>query len=189
MTPKMINFDDVVKENIKELNPNWPKIPDHPYRILITGDSRSGKINSLFNLIIQQPVIDKIYFYTKDVNAEKYQFLINKRENAGLKHFNDSKAFIEYSNDMHDIYENIEEYNRSKIRKILIVFYDMIADMLCNKKLNSIVTELFIRDRKLNISLVFITQSYFTVPKDIRLFYSLFYNENSKQTGTSTNRI
>ena len=90
---------------------------------------------------------------------------------------------------MHDIYKNIEEYNRSKMRKILIVFYDMIADMLCNKKLNSIVTELFIRDRKLNISLVFITQSYFTVPKDIRLFYSLFYYENSKQPRTSTNRI
>ena len=70
---------------------------------------------------------------------------------------------------MDDIYKNIEEYNPSKKRKILIVFDDMIADMLSNKKLNPIVTELFIRDRKLNISLVFITQSYFVVPNNIRL--------------------
>ena len=70
---------------------------------------------------------------------------------------------------MDDIYKNIEEYNPNKKRKILIVFDDMIADMLSNKKLNPIVTELFIRGRKLNISLVFITQSYFAVPKNIRL--------------------
>ena len=99
----------------------------------------------------------------------KYQLLINKRESTGLKYLNDSKAFIEYSNDMDDIYKNIEEYNPNKKRKILIVFDDMIADMLSNKKLNPIVTELFIRGRKLNISLVFITQSYFAVPKNIRL--------------------
>ena len=95
--------------------------------------------------------------------------LIHKTGKAGLKYFNDPKVFIEYSNDMDDIYKNIEEYNPSKKRKILIVFDDMIADMLSNKKLNPIVTELFIRGRKLNISLVFITQSYFAVPKDIRL--------------------
>ena len=91
--------------------------------------------------------------------------LINKRESTGLKYLNDSKAFIEYSNDMDDIYKNIEEYNPNKKRKILIVFDDMIADMLSNKKLNPIVTELFIRGRKLNISLVFITQTYLAVPK------------------------
>ena len=84
--------------------------------------------------------------------------LINKRESTGLEYLNDSKAFIEYSNDMDDIYKNIEEYNPNKKRKILIVFDDMIADMLSNKKLNPIVTELFIRGRKLNISVVFITQ-------------------------------
>ena len=95
--------------------------------------------------------------------------MINKRESIGLKYFNDSKAFIEYSNDMQDVYENIDEYNIDKDRKILIVFDDMIADMINNKKLNSIVTELFIRGRKLNISFVFITQSYFKVPKDVRL--------------------
>ena len=94
--------------------------------------------------------------------------LINKKESAGLKYLNDSKAFIQYSNDTDDIYKNIEEYNQDKKQKILIVFNDMIADMLSNKKLNPIVTELFIRGRKLNISLVFITRSYFAVPKTIR---------------------
>ena len=83
--------------------------------------------------------------------------LINKRERAGLKHLNDSKAFIEYSNDMDDIYKNIEEYNPNKKRKILFVFDDMITDMLSNKKLNPVVTELFIRGRKLNFYLIFIT--------------------------------
>ena len=85
------------------------------------------------------------------------------------KHTNDPRVFIEYSNDMQNLYKTIEEYNIGKKRKILIVFDDMIADMINNKKLNSIVTELFIRDRKLNISLVFIAQSYFKVPKDVRL--------------------
>ena len=154
----MIHFDGVTKENKKEHNPNWPQIPDHPYRILIIkGSGRSGKINSLFNLISHQPDIDKIYLYHKDPYQAKYQFSINKRESAGLRHLNDSKAFIEYSNDMNDIYENIEEYNPNKNRTILIFFDDMIADMLSNKKPNPIVTGLFIRGRKLNITLVFVT--------------------------------
>ena len=106
----------------------------------------------------------------------KYQFLINKRKSIGLKHFNDLKAFIKYSNDMQDVYKNIGEYNIDKERKILIVFDDMIADMINSKKLNSVVTELFIRGRKLNMSLVFITQSYFKVPKDVRLNTSHFFN-------------
>ena len=105
----------------------------------------------------------------------KVQFLISKRENAVLKHFNDLKTFIEYSNDMQDVYKNIEECNIDKKCKTLIVFDDMIADMINNKKLNSIVTELFIRGRKLNISLVFITQSYFKVPKDVRLNCTHFF--------------
>ena len=113
--------------------------------------------------------------YTKDPYEAKYQFLINKRESTGLKHFNDPKAFIEYSNNMQDVYKNIDEYNADKERKILIVFDDMTADMINNKKLNSIVTELFIRGRKLNISLVFITQSYFKVPKDVRLNSTHFF--------------
>ena len=100
--------------------------------------------------------IDKIYLYAKDPYEAKYQFLINKRESIGLKHINDPIAFVEYSNDMQDVYKNIEEYNTDKERKVLIAFDDMIADMINNKKLNSIITELSIRGRDLNISLVFI---------------------------------
>ena len=123
----------------------------------------------MLNLLNDEPDIDKLYLYAKDPYEAKYQLLINKRESTGLKYLNDSKVFIEYSNDMDDIYEKIEEHNSNKKRKILIVFDDMIADMLSNKKLNPIVTESFIRGRKPNISLVFITQSYFAVPKIIRL--------------------
>ena len=82
--------------------------------------------------------------------------LINERKSTGLKHFNDSKAFV-------DTYRNIEEYNPNKQRKILTVFGDIIADTHSNKKLNSVVTELFIKIRKLNISVGFIRQSYFIV--------------------------
>ena len=89
--------------------------------------------------------------YTKDPYEAKYQYLINTREGVGINHFKDFKAFIEYSNDMHDVYKNINYYNPDKENKILIVFDDMIADMIQNKKLNSIVTELFIRRRKSNI--------------------------------------
>ena len=113
--------------------------------------------------------------YAKDPYEDKYQFLINKRESIGLKHFNDPKAFIEYSNDMHDVYKNIDDYNPDKENKILIVFDDMIADMINNKKLNSVVSELFIRDKKLNIYLVFITSSYFRVPKDVTLNTTHFF--------------
>ena len=113
--------------------------------------------------------------YAKDLYEVKYHFLIDKRESTGLNHFNDPKAFIKYSNDMQDVYKNIDEYNTDKERKILIVFDDMIADMINNKKLNSIVTELFIRGKKLNISLAFITQSFFKVPKDVTLNCTHFF--------------
>ena len=171
----MINFDDYTNENIIEHNSKWPYIPDHPYRILIIGSSGSGKTNALLNLINNQPDIDKICLYAKDPYEKKYQYLINKREEVGLDHFNDPKTFIEYSNDMRDVYKNIEDYNLGKERKILIVFDDMIADMINNKKLNPIVTGLFIRGRKLNISIEFITQSYFKVPKDVRLNSTHFF--------------
>ena len=171
----MINFDDYVNENKTKSNKNWPYIPDHPYRILIVGGSRSGKTNLSLNLIENQQDIDKIYLYAKDPFESKYQYLINKTEGVGINHFNDPKPFIEYSNDMHDVYKDIDEYNSDKENKILIVFDDMISDMIHNEKLNSIVTELFIRGRKLNISLVFITQSYFKVLKDVRLNTSHFF--------------
>ena len=161
----MINFDEYTNENEKEHNLNWPYIPDHSYRISIIGGSRTGKTNALLNLINNQQDIDKIYLYVKDPYEDKYQYLINKRKSVGLKHY--PKAFIEYSNDMHSIYKNIDNYNLNKENKILIVFDDMIAGMISKKKLNLIVTELFIRCRKLNISLVFISQSCFRVPKDV----------------------
>ena len=113
--------------------------------------------------------------YAKDPCEDKHQFLINKRESVRLKCFNDPKAFIKYSNDMQDVYKNIDEYNTDKERKILMVFDDVIADMINNKELNSIVTELFIRGRKSNISFVFITQSYFKVLKDVRLNSTHFF--------------
>ena len=101
----------------------------------MNGSSGFGKINALLNVINHEPDIDKIYLYVKDPYEAKNQLLINKRKSTGLKYLNDSKAFIEYSNDM-DIYKNIEEYSPNKNRKILIVFDNMIADMLSNKKLN-----------------------------------------------------
>ena len=132
----MINFDDYANENRTAYNKNWPYIPDHPYRILIIVDSGSGKTNLLLNLIKSQPDIDKIYLYAKDLYESKYQYLINKREGVGINHFNNPKAFVDYSNYMHDVYKNIDDYNLEKENKILIV--------------------------------VFITQSYFKVPKYVR---------------------
>ena len=148
----MINFDDYVNGRRIEHNKNWSYIPYYPYRILITGGSGSGKINVLLNLIEKQPGIDKIYLYSKDLYKAKYQYLINRRKGVGIDHLNGPKAFIEYSNYMRDVYKNIDEYNLDKDNKNLIVFDDMIADVINNKKLNSIATELFIRGRKLNNS-------------------------------------
>ena len=200
----MINFDYVTKENIKEHNPNWTEIPGHPYRILIVGGSGSGKTNSLFNLMTQEPDIDRIYLYAKDPYKLKYQFSINKRETTGLKYFNDPKGFIEFSNDMDNVYKIIEEYNPNKKRQILIVFFFflsffffiffifffdyVIAEILSNKKLNPIVTVLFIRNRKLNISLAFITQSYFGNPKSIRL-NSTHYFISKLETNGNFNKL
>ena len=171
----MISFDDYANENKIEHNSKWRYIPDHPYRILIAGGSGSGKTNALLNLINNEPDIDKTYLYAKDPYEAKYQYLINEREKVGLDHFKYPKAFIQYSNDMVGVYKNIENYNPGKKREILIVFDDMIADMINNKKLNPVVTELLIRGRKLNISFVFITQSYFKVPKDVRLNSTHFF--------------
>ena len=165
----MINLDSITNENNKKRNEKWPYIPDHPYKILIIGGSGSGKTNTLLNLINEQNDIDKIYLYARDLNEPKYKILIKKRKDAGIKHLNDPNAFIECSNALDDGYENIHDYNPRRKRKILIVFDDMIADIMTNKKFQTIIKELFIRCRNLNISLVFITQSYFSVPKDLRL--------------------
>ena len=125
--------------------------------------------STLLNLINEQDDIDKVYLYAKDLIERKYEFLIKKQKNAGTKNLNDPSAFTECSYTMDDVYENIDDYNLSRKRTILIVFDDIIAHIMSNKKFQAIIKELFIRCRKLNIWLVFITQSYFSVPKDVRL--------------------
>ena len=170
----MINFDDVTKGDTKENNSNRPQISHHPYRILIIGGSRFGKTNSFFNLISHQPYIDKIYLHAKDPvtnwQKRKYRLKVFKR--------------FKSSNDINDIYKNFAEYNPNKKRKILI------ADMLSNKKFNPpMVTELFLRARKLNISLFSHTILFRCSEKYWTKFCALLYYKNSKQTRTSTNCI
>ena len=162
----MLNLDNIVSNKNENKDNNWP------FRMLIIGPSGSGKTNTLLHLIQnlnETTPIDKIYLYAKDLTEPKYEFLINNRKNAGIKHFNDSTAFIEYSNDMDDVFTNIDDYNKKRKRKVLIVFDDMIADIISSTKFKAIIKELFIRCRKLNIFIMFITQSYFRMPKDARL--------------------
>ena len=109
---------------------NWP------FRMLIIGASGSGKTNILLHLINNLHPIDKIYLYAKDIHEPKYEYLINKREQAGIKNLNDSNAFIEYSDDMNDVPADINDYNKNRDKKILTVFDDMIADIEYNKTLN-----------------------------------------------------
>ena len=113
--------------------------------------------------------IDKIYFYANDIHEPKYEYLINKREQAGIKNLNDTKAFIEYSDDMENVSDDINNYNKNRDKKVSIVFDDMIADIEYHKNFKRIFKELFYRARKINISIVFITESYFRVLKDARL--------------------
>ena len=129
----MFNADNITNEKNKKHNIKWLFIPDHPYRILIIVGSGSGKTNTLLNLIRQQDDIDKICLYAKDLSEPKYEFLIKKREHVGIKYCNYPNAFIEYSNTMDDVYENIDDYNPSRKRKISVVFDDMIADIMTNK--------------------------------------------------------
>ena len=162
----MLNLDNIVSNKNENKDNNWP------FRMLIIGPSGSGKTNTLLHLfqnLNETTPVDEIYLYAKDLTEPKYEFLINNRKNAGIKHFNDSTAFIEYSNDMDDVFTNIDDYNKKRQRKVLIVFDDMIADIMSSTKSQAIIKELFIRCRKLNISIVFITQSYFRTPKDARL--------------------
>ena len=138
--------------------------------MLIIGPSGSGKTNVLLTLIQQDTnIIDKIYLYAKDLEEPKYQFLIEKGENAGIKNLNDPNEFTEHSNSMDNVYNNIDDYNPKRKRKFLIVFDDMIADIMTNIRFQAIIRELFIRCRKLNISRVFNAQSYFSVTKEVRL--------------------
>ena len=183
----MFNLDDITNENNKEHNKKWPFIPDHPYRILIIGGSGSGKTNALLNLIKEQDDIDKIYLYAKDFCEPKFEFLIKKGEDVGTNHFNDPNAFIECSNRMDDFYRNIDDYNPSRKRKILIVFDDMIADIMTNKKFRAITKELFIRCRKVNISLPFTTQSYFSVRLNSTHYLIMKINNNRELKNIAIN--
>ena len=88
----------------------------------------------MLNLIKKQDNIDKIYLYAKDLSETRYEFLIKEHEDAGIKHLNDPDAFIECSDTMNDVYENIDDYNPNRKRKLLIVVDDMIADITTNKK-------------------------------------------------------
>ena len=161
----MLNLDDIVSNKKKSSLEN----DDWPFRMLIIGQSDSGKTNTLLHLINNFHPINKIYLHAKDTDEEKYQHFINKREQAGIKILNDPHAFIEYSSDMNDVLEDINNYNKNRDKKVLIIFDDMIADIMRSEKFKAIVKELFIRCRKLNISMAFITQSYFRTPKDARL--------------------
>ena len=116
----MINLDSITNENSKEHNEKWPFISDHAYRILIIGGSGSGKTNALFNLINEKDDIDKTYLYAEDLSETKHEFLIKNRDDAGKKHFSDPNAFLECSNTMDDVHENIDDYNPSIKKKVLI---------------------------------------------------------------------
>ena len=151
----MLNLDNIVSNEKKSsLEDN-----DWPFRMLIMGPSGSGKTNTSLH---------KIYFYAKDIHEPKYEYLINVREQAGIKNLNDPQAFIDYSDDM-NVLDDINNYNKNKDKKVLIVFDDMIADVEYNKNFKRIIKELFYRARKINVSVVFITQSYFRALKDARL--------------------
>ena len=161
----MLNLDIIVsnKNASSSEDNNWP------IRMLIIGPSGSGKTNTLLHLINKLHPINKIYLYVKDLPEPKYEYLTNKREQAGIKNLDDPHAFIEYSDDMNDVLDYINNYNKNRDDKVLIVFDDMIADIEYNKNFKRIIKELFYRARKINVSIVFIMQSYFTVLKDARL--------------------
>ena len=125
----MLNLDNIVsnKNMSSSEDNNWP------FRMLIKGPSGSGKTNTLLHLINNLHPIDKIYLYAKDIHEPKYEYLINKREQAGTKKLNDPHAFIEYSDDMNDVLDDINNYNKNRDKKVPIVFDDMIADIEYNK--------------------------------------------------------
>ena len=169
---KIKSYDESLKINH---NLNWLYIPD---RILMIDGLGSSKTNALLNLIKhQRPDIEKIYLYVKDPFKSKYQWLINRREKVRIKKLKHPKALTEYSQTIDDAYKNLEDYNTTKKRKVLIVFDDIKADMEPHKKLVVIVTELFLTGRKLNISLVF---NHSLISKSPHIILSCKYltNEN-----------
>ena len=168
----MLNLDSIVSNKNENKGMKGLSSSEHnnwSFRMLIIGPSGSGKTNTLPHLINNLHPIDKIYLYAKDINEPKYEYLVNKREQAGIKNLNDPHAFIEYSDDMDDVFDDINNYNKNRDKKVLIVFDDMIADIEYNKKFKRIIKELFYRARIINVAIVFITQSYFRALKDARL--------------------
>ena len=138
----MFNLDDITT---KDDNKDWP------YRKLIVGPSGSSKTNYLLNSIKKNNnIIDKLYLYAKDLEESKYQLLIEKTEKAGIKILNDKNAFMEYSNNMDDIYDNIEDYNKKRKRKVLIVFDDMISHVMSDKKAQQVFFFFYINIYTLN---------------------------------------
>ena len=164
----MFNLDNLIE---KDENNSWP------YRKLIVGPSGNGRTNYLLNSIQKDNnIIDKIYLYAKDLEEPKYKFLINKREKAEINFNNDPNAFIEYSNYVDDILPNIEDYNKKRRRKVLIIFDDMISHVMSDKKAQKILKNLFIRCRKLNISLCFFNTIIFFSTKRCKLkLYTLYF--------------
>ena len=135
----MINLDSIANKNSRKHNEKWSYIPYHPYRIIIIGGSGSEKTNALINLINEQNDIDKIFLYARDLSKPKYEYLIKKCKDAGIKDLNNSNVFIECSNTMDDIYGNINDYNPIKKRKKLIIFHDMIEDIMKNRRFQAII--------------------------------------------------
>ena len=168
----MLNLDNIVSnknENKDTTGSSSSERNNWLFRMLIIVPSGSGKTNTLLHLIYNLHPIDNIYLYDKDIHEPKYEYLINKREQTGIKNLNGPHAFIEYSDDMDDVLDAINNYNKNRDKKVLIVFDDMIADIEYNKNFKIIIKELFYRARKINVSIVFITQSYFRSLKDARL--------------------
>ena len=168
----MLNLDNIVSNKNKNKNTTGSSSSERDnwsFRMLIIGPSGSGKTNSLLHLINNLHPFDKIYLYAKDLHELKKEYLINKREQAEIKNLNDPHAFIEYSDDMNDVLDDINNYNKNRDKKVLIIFDDMIADIEYNKNFKRIIKELFYRPRKINVSIVFITQSYFRALKDARV--------------------
>ena len=159
----MLNLDNILSNKEENKDNNWP------FRMLIIGPSGSGKTNTLLHLINNLHPTDKICLYAKDIDEPKYEYLINKREKAGIKNLDDPKAFIEYSDDMDDVLDDINNYNKNRDKKVLIAFDVMIADIEYNKNFKRIIKEPFYRARKINLSIVFITRLYFRALKHARL--------------------
>ena len=158
----MINFD-LVNNNIKNNNTNNIYSYTHPFRTLIISPSGSGKTNLLRD-INEREDIDKIYLFARDLNEHKYELLINTRKKGGINHYNDENEFIESFDSMDDVFFNIDDFNIDRKRKVVIVFDDMIPDIVTNKNYQQVIKELFMRSRKINIYLIIL--SFFSIPKN-----------------------